>query len=48
VEPVLGAMSPLYLYEPNSWGPVEADQLTAASGRWCDPITTGNEMQGAE
>ncbi|HET9215449.1 MAG TPA: glucose-6-phosphate dehydrogenase [Terriglobia bacterium] len=47
VEPVLSNVSPLYVYDPNTWGPVEADQLTARSGRWCDPIATSNEMQGA-
>jgi glucose-6-phosphate 1-dehydrogenase len=45
VEPVLGDVSPLYSYEPNTWGPSEADQLTAASGGWCDPMATGNEMR---
>ena len=31
VEPVLGVVSPLYFYEPNSWGPVEADRLNVSS-----------------
>jgi glucose-6-phosphate 1-dehydrogenase len=46
VEPVLGNVSPLYVYEPNTWGPAGADQITATSGSWCDPIAN-NEMQGA-
>ena len=41
-------VSPCIFTKPNTWGPVEADPLTAASGTWCDPIATGNEMQGAE
>ena len=45
VEPVLGDVSPLCVYEPNTWGPREADQLTAASGGWCDPNAASNEMQ---
>ena len=35
VQPVLGEASPLHLYEPNTWGPAEADQLTQAVG-WVD------------
>jgi glucose-6-phosphate 1-dehydrogenase len=45
VEPVLKAVSPVYLYEPNTWGPREADQLAAASGGWFEPTTTNNEMR---
>jgi glucose-6-phosphate 1-dehydrogenase len=37
VEPALGAASPLHLYEPNTWGPVEAEKLIAASGGWRTP-----------
>ncbi len=37
VQPVLGDASPLHLYEPNTWGPAEADQLTQPSGGWMTP-----------
>lgn len=37
VEPVLGEMTPLYDYDPNTWGPREADQLMASDGGWFDP-----------
>ena len=37
VEPVLNAVSPVYLYEPNTWGPTEANQLAVASGGWFEP-----------
>ena len=37
VEAVLGDMTPLYEYEPNTWGPREADQLIASNGGWFDP-----------
>jgi glucose-6-phosphate 1-dehydrogenase len=37
VEPILGNLSALYIYEPNTWGPVEADQLIALTGGWFDP-----------
>jgi glucose-6-phosphate 1-dehydrogenase len=37
VEPVLGDVTPLYEYEPHTWGPAEADRLIADSGAWLDP-----------
>lgn len=38
VEPVLGDATPLHFYEPGSWGPAEAERLTADWGGWapCD------------
>jgi glucose-6-phosphate 1-dehydrogenase len=43
VEPVLGDVSSLYFYEPNSWGPVEADQLNLTPVAWCEPSVTIDE-----
>ena len=37
VEPILGNVTPLYSYEPGSWGPEEAHQLIGAHGPWVDP-----------
>jgi glucose-6-phosphate 1-dehydrogenase len=37
VEQVLGDSSPLYLYEPGSWGPPEADRLLTAGDAWHNP-----------
>jgi glucose-6-phosphate 1-dehydrogenase len=37
VDPVLHGPSPLYEYEPGSWGPKEADELTHAVGGWNTP-----------
>jgi glucose-6-phosphate 1-dehydrogenase len=38
VDPVLGGdATPLYEYEPGTWGPEEAAQLVAADGGWSDP-----------
>ncbi len=37
VAPVLGDVTPLYEYDPNTWGPGEADQLIASDGGWLDP-----------
>ena len=37
VEPILGDVSPLHVYEPGTWGPVEADRLAADLGEWSNP-----------
>ncbi len=37
VEPVLGACSPLYEYEPGSWGPDAATGLMTDGGAWHNP-----------
>ncbi|HUB27563.1 MAG TPA: glucose-6-phosphate dehydrogenase [Tepidisphaeraceae bacterium] len=39
VQPVLKAPTPLFEYEPNTWGPKEAEQLTAGYGPWHEPDT---------
>jgi len=36
VEPILGTATPLYEYEPNTWGPHEADQFIGKGG-WHSP-----------
>jgi glucose-6-phosphate 1-dehydrogenase len=37
VQPILGNVTPLYNYEPGSWGPDEAQQLIGADGPWINP-----------
>ncbi len=37
VDPVLGDATPIHPYQPGSWGPAEADRLTADVGGWDDP-----------
>jgi glucose-6-phosphate 1-dehydrogenase len=37
VQPILDADTPMYEYEPGSWGPREADRLTAGVGGWQSP-----------
>jgi glucose-6-phosphate 1-dehydrogenase len=36
---ILGNVTPLYTYEPGTWGPGEANQLIGAQGPWIDPQT---------
>jgi glucose-6-phosphate 1-dehydrogenase len=37
VQPVLGNATPLYSYQPGTWGPEEARQLIGSDGPWMDP-----------
>jgi glucose-6-phosphate 1-dehydrogenase len=39
VEPILGDVTPLHVYEPGTWGPVEANQLAEDAGGWHNPGT---------
>lgn len=39
VQPVLDNVTPVYNYEPGTWGPPEALQLIGSDGPWVDPIT---------
>jgi glucose-6-phosphate 1-dehydrogenase len=36
-QPILGNVTPLYIYEPGSWGPEESQQLIGADGPWINP-----------
>jgi glucose-6-phosphate 1-dehydrogenase len=40
VDPVLRAATPVYHYEPGTWGPAQAAAVTPPGG-WVDPIVTG-------
>jgi glucose-6-phosphate 1-dehydrogenase len=40
VDPVLKAGTPVYEYEPNSWGPDEVDARIAPPGGWQNPVAT--------
>jgi glucose-6-phosphate 1-dehydrogenase len=37
VEPVLDDATPVYSYEPGSWGPEEAEALMGGDGPWRNP-----------
>jgi glucose-6-phosphate 1-dehydrogenase len=41
VDPVLGTPTPVYEYEGGTWGPVQADALTARVGGWHRPQAAG-------
>jgi glucose-6-phosphate 1-dehydrogenase len=40
VNPMLGNVTPVYPYEPGTWGPSEADKLIARVGGWHSPTPT--------
>jgi glucose-6-phosphate 1-dehydrogenase len=37
VDPVIHGPSPMFVYEPGSWGPPQADRLVAEVGGWNTP-----------
>jgi glucose-6-phosphate 1-dehydrogenase len=37
VQPILGTVTPVYEYEPGTWGPAEAERLVAGVGGWHNP-----------
>jgi glucose-6-phosphate 1-dehydrogenase len=42
VDPVLKADTPVYEYEPGSWGPSEVDQKVSPSGGWENPTVNAS------
>ena len=40
VDPVLGTVSPVFEYEPHTWGPAQADVVGADVGGWHNPKPT--------
>lgn len=46
VENILDDVTPLYMYEPGSWGPDEARQLIGADGPWRDPAISHPDTSG--
>jgi glucose-6-phosphate 1-dehydrogenase len=41
VDPILKADTPLYVYEPGTWGPPEVTDHVEPPGGWSDPAATG-------
>jgi glucose-6-phosphate 1-dehydrogenase len=37
VDPVLGTVTPVHEYEPQTWGPAEADRIIAHEAGWRNP-----------
>ena len=47
VDPVLGNAAPVHEYEPNSWGPAEANRIVAGDGGWHNPKPTKEKTKEA-
>ena len=37
VDPILDTVTPVYEYEPHTWGPSQAQDLITGIGHWDDP-----------
>jgi glucose-6-phosphate 1-dehydrogenase len=44
VEPILANATPVHAYEPNTWGPIEAEQIIAGGGAWHNPKPIAEEV----
>jgi glucose-6-phosphate 1-dehydrogenase len=47
VDPILGNATPVREYEPNTWGPTEADHIIAGDGGWHNPKPIANKAMEA-
>jgi glucose-6-phosphate 1-dehydrogenase len=45
VEPIIGTRTPLYKYEPGTWGPPQADDIARKLGGWHDPTATDSQSR---
>jgi glucose-6-phosphate 1-dehydrogenase len=49
VDPVLGADSPVYDYDPATWGPSQASDIARGICSWHDPVVNGDrDISAAE
>ena len=39
VDPILGNVTPVYEYEPGTWGPAEADRIIGGESGWHNPLS---------
>jgi glucose-6-phosphate 1-dehydrogenase len=47
VDPILGDATPVHEYDPNSWGPIEADRIIAGDGGWHNPKPIADKAKPA-
>ena len=45
VQPILDNVTPVYGYQPGTWGPDESNQLIAGDGPWIDPSPSQEEAR---
>ena len=47
VDPILGDATPVHEYDPNTWGPIEADRIIAGDGGWHNPKPIADKAKEA-
>lgn len=47
VDPLLAANTPVYEYQPGTWGPGEVDQKMAPPGGWHNPVAATARVEAA-
>src|SRR6202162_852192 len=47
VDPTLGSATPVHDYDPNTWGPTEADRIIADDGGWHNPKPAADKVMQA-
>jgi glucose-6-phosphate 1-dehydrogenase len=47
IDPVLKTNTPVYVYEPGSWGPDEVNQHVSPAGGWHNPATNETMKVGS-
>jgi len=48
VDPILRNVAPVHEYEPNTWGPIQAEQIIAGDGGWHNPEPIRRKDPGGE
>ena len=48
VDPVLKANTPVYEYEPGTWGPAQVEERIVPADGWHNPVLTASTAAGAE
>ncbi len=46
VDPILGNITPVYRYEPNTWGPIEANRIIGDDKVWHNPMPAEGSGEG--
>ena len=48
VDPVLRNTTAVHEYDPNNWGPIEADRIITSDGGWYNPKPIADKVMGAK
>jgi glucose-6-phosphate 1-dehydrogenase len=45
VDPILNSNTPIYYYDPHTWGPRLAEDIAKGTGAWHDPVSAKQDIQ---